>query len=52
VGDVAASAAAGRAAAEKVAGFLSHEVPVTAEAVAAIESIGGKARMVVSDLAI
>ena len=39
-------------AARKVSGFLGHEVPVTAESVSHIESAGGQARLVVSDLAI
>lgn len=51
VGDPAASTEAGRDAARKVAGFLGHEVSVTAQAVAEIENVGGKARMVVSELA-
>ncbi|MDW4573611.1 hypothetical protein R8Z57_12580 [Microbacterium sp. M3] len=52
LGDPGASEAAARHAADKVAGFLAHEVSVTTAAVAEIESVDGKARLVVSDLAV
>jgi phenylacetate-CoA ligase len=51
VGDVVASAAAAQDAVVSLAAFLGHEVPVTAQAVSAIDNVGGKARLVVSEVA-
>ncbi|HWS50995.1 MAG TPA: hypothetical protein VN241_08295 [Microbacterium sp.] len=48
--DVQEAAEAARAVCETVAGFLGGEVPVSAEPVGSVESIGGKARLVISDV--
>jgi phenylacetate-CoA ligase len=49
-GDLGAAEDAAEVARRMVSGFLNHEVVVRAEPVSAIESIGGKARLVTSEV--